>query len=320
MNNSEYILKEWEKDIGCYWRLNIDSAQKLYMLFEKCDGKLKDDIRDNIITGTLYLVPKYIRKSILPYLKNNSFDMNDIISVCNEEWIKIIDSGKIMKVTMFNYLFDSDFYYAISMNLVSKYDLYNNLDVNSNFFVSAIVWYVNKFNCEGNVSYDDFYDYFVNYNKDVDNVYNVSPCTNPVYVYNLIVKIYKQLKLNGYNKNISSRQIVLLKNVIMDCILFEKLSLATIEYSDVYDDISKKELEDKILDYIFNKLNIKNNNMNILRYYYGIDDGILKTFKATGDKFGMTRAGAELSVKRTLRKIREKGTYVMPFVKEYFED
>lgn len=322
MKNAEYILFEWNKQISCYYKLNFDEAQKLYIKMINSSGNLKELLRERLITGTLYLIPKFISKSLLPYLKSNSYDMNDIINTCNELLINIIDSGKLLEITSFKSIFNEDFYKNITLELSSQYDLYNDIGVNNGFYIDAVTWYINESIKGREIDYECFLEYLNNYMKGYeDKIYDVLPCRDTFGVYNIIVKIYNYFKICGLvNKKISSRQIKFLKDMILENILNMDSDFNNIRIDDFSDVYIKEVLEEKILNIIFNDMSLSEREKDILRCRYGLDDGHFKTEKDAGAIFGISRAGVDISVKRTIKRIKKRGKEVLPLIEDYFNE
>lgn len=317
-----YILKKWEKEISSYNRLSIDQAQKLYMEMERSSGKKREELRTELITGTLYLIPKFINKTILPYIKNNSFDMCDIINTCNEIWINIIDDGKLLMVPYFNRLYNEDFYNCICNTLVPEYDLNRTFGVHKEFFINALLWYVNKSGDDIDITYDDFVNYMGDYlSENGAKIYDVLLCECPIDTYNLLMNVYdyfKKIKLTY--ENLSYRQIRLLIDMILDSSFYKKKNLVNVSDECFSDTYVKSILEKEICGVIFNEMDLKDRAIEILKCRYGIDNGDDKTLKATGDRFNITRAGANVSVKRTMKRIKENGNKILPLINDYFSD
>ena len=141
---------------------------------------------------------------------------------------------------------------------------------------------------------------------------------NDIIIYDLIVKMYNYLEeSNALKNNISERQITLLKNIILYNIINigdkEFRNIEDIDYNELY---LKQIVMKQIIDIVFKKPNIKEQQKIILRTRYGIDDGIYKTLEETGNIFGVTKACICDHEQKTMRKVRKRD--VVRLVEDYF--
>lgn len=145
MNYNKKILHEWGETIKKYKRLTLKQAQEIYIKLKKCNNpKLKKELRDELITGTLYQVYNFINKNGYTYIKSISFDMNDIISATIESWIKLLDSGDIMDEKKFMQQIKSSFYKNVNENLGTKFEINPKEYLYSKkAFIDLIVDYIN---------------------------------------------------------------------------------------------------------------------------------------------------------------------------------
>ena len=56
MKNSIHILREWNKQIDSYYKLNLDEAKKLYIEMINSSDDEKEVYRDSLIKGIYTLV------------------------------------------------------------------------------------------------------------------------------------------------------------------------------------------------------------------------------------------------------------------------
>lgn len=121
-------LNDWYKQISGFEKLTLSEAQDLLRKANATDDiELKKLYKDKVILGTLYVVYDFINKNDFNYLKSTVYDMDDIISTCNEIWINMIESGKMLSVERFSFAFDHKFYSELTDKLVfNRYLLYEN--------------------------------------------------------------------------------------------------------------------------------------------------------------------------------------------------
>lgn len=110
MGDNIKIIEEWEKNISIFPKLNLDEAIVLYQKTKiETDNKKIELIKREVIQGTLYVVLNFIKNNGLANLNSSIYDINDIISVCNEIWIRKINSDSFLKIKKFNEIFDGEF-------------------------------------------------------------------------------------------------------------------------------------------------------------------------------------------------------------------
>lgn len=118
MSTNEKILEQWSNQIAKIPKIRFKEAQELTIKMNlTSDEREKAEIREKLINGTLYLICEQIKKHFL-FITGAQFDIEDIISEANNQWISIIDSGKILSVVSFRNLFNLDFHRILSNKLV----------------------------------------------------------------------------------------------------------------------------------------------------------------------------------------------------------
>ena len=128
MGDNIKIIEEWEKNISIFPKLNLDEAIVLYQKTKiETDNKKIELIKREVIQGTLYVVLNFIKNNGLANLNSSIYDINDIISVCNEIWIRKINSDSFLKIKKFNEIFDGEFYNLLNDGLgITKYSIAEN--------------------------------------------------------------------------------------------------------------------------------------------------------------------------------------------------
>ncbi len=102
-----------------YKRLKLDEVKILNakMFDDSLSYEEKRKIREEIFTGTLYLIDNFIEKLDFSIVKSAVFDIDDITNICCEEWLKFIDSGEMVNLDYFSKFFSIKLYYKIVKNL-----------------------------------------------------------------------------------------------------------------------------------------------------------------------------------------------------------
>lgn len=321
MDNIKYVLDNWCCGINQYEKLNFNDARELYIKMINSDECSKEILRERIITGTLYLIPKFINRSLFPFIKGGSYDIDDVINACNEVWINVIDNGGLLNVSFFSELFDDSFYNNVINQFVYRYDLYSDFNINNELFVHMLHWYINNALGGVEIDYDYFLEHLNSYTKVLfDKHLMVSPCKDPLSIYEMIVSIYEQLVKNGYcEEKISERKLLLLKNMLIDNVMYCSSKDVFNEKEDDYSVFYLNNvLKEEIMDVILSNSNLSKKQMDMLLYRYGIIDGEYKTFEATGKKFGVSKERIFDSEKRVIHKIRTKNRRAVGLMNDYF--
>ena len=130
-------LERWGKIISSFDRLSIKEGRELYKKAIITDDEAsKNELINNIVQGTLYVVYNYIKRNNLDLLCSEKIDMNDIISAFNEVWIKKIKEGELLKVDNYSYILDFTFLSEVYSQLCGE-----NITVIENLvFLHIILW------------------------------------------------------------------------------------------------------------------------------------------------------------------------------------
>lgn len=271
MNENLIKLEKWYDGIKNIPQLKLKEAKEISesLLINPDEYK-----RENLITGTLYVIYNFIKKSGLLVINNSSYNMDDIISVCCESWIELIDNNKLLTVTSFTGL-ESYFYNNIKNQLVT-YEKNDNLTN----FEDILNWYVEQKNKGFEISYNDFIDYIL-----VE--FDILPKPNNKYVnlYNTISQIYEICcKDENLELNLNKKQLNNLKCLLIDCTVnksyFEEKN--SIDENDFTEKLEKNVINDLIREFIFKKSCLNDRELKILYKRYGLDGGEPQTFEQIG--------------------------------------
>ena len=78
------VLEQWYSQISSFEKLKITEAQELYKKAINTQNiSLKETYINELILGTLYVVPNYIARNNLSTLSSRIYDINDIINTIN---------------------------------------------------------------------------------------------------------------------------------------------------------------------------------------------------------------------------------------------
>ena len=245
MEENKKILEEWNASIECFPKLNFDTARKLYEdVSKENDAFKKKEKWDYLINGTLHVVANFISSNDFCYLESSVYDMNDIISACNEIWISMINDGKLLKVNKFSLMFDYNFYTVFTGKLINdKPDIkYNNLFTVEGFPI-FLYKYIQTFKNE-DVSYEKFLDFLRENYLDFQNLVYYKCTDQFAQTYELFESITKLLDVDYKLDDFSKRKLINLKYLLIN----SGLELNRISIDDVY---VNDESFDKLIDVQF---------------------------------------------------------------------
>lgn len=143
MEKNEKILLSYEKQIAGYPHLKFKDAVPLYKKIKETDDKnLQKSYMDELIIGTLYIIPKYIRETNILMFCNQNYDAWDIINAFNETWIRKIRADALLKYVNFSSIincrcFFNEVYKSLGGNLFGKPD-----DLNEDTLVNLLTKYL----------------------------------------------------------------------------------------------------------------------------------------------------------------------------------
>lgn len=270
MSNREK-LERWYKDIEKYKKLNIKEAKELLIEINSTDNiNKKKELREELILGTLYLGYNILNNILLLDLNYNYFDIEDLINAFVLEWIKVIDSDKILNCHSFAYILRSDIYNKIFKSGANVSSLYTSF-VGRNCFDNIFIWYFSRKNKFDKVSYNEFYNYLNNIEKRTFNdymIFQLYVCfeqldslfeLNSIDVDNILkldnINKYKEFLLSYLNNDIYNDG----KDV---CVIDDNLIM-----------VERVKFNKSFMEYILKNKKINNKLITIMNYRYGFSDG-----------------------------------------------
>lgn len=107
-------------------KYSYEEAKTLYKkLIKEVDEDTKKHIRDDLITGTLYVAKEYVDNN--PIITKNSTDLEDIYNTSYNAWILFIDNGNLLKIKNFNdYTYFEKTFHRLLKRDFSPNDVINN--------------------------------------------------------------------------------------------------------------------------------------------------------------------------------------------------
>ena len=336
MSRNKQILEKWKKEIEQYKKLTLNESQELYNKTRSCKNeKIKKQLRNELITGTLYVIYEAINSNELIYMNSSYYDMNDIINAMIEIWIRKIDSGELLKVDNFSKIFSHDFYNKISENFGIKNDLdYKEYLCDKKLFIELIVDYLRKKEKNENFDYYELIQYMrekpiyqqllktvdrnyydlkkyensdININEQLKNRLKEHIDESNVSFFELFDAIIKSFELNGENIDIVKSTLYKIRNLaVHNGLEYNRKSIDELIVSAEYIEtiIDKKQLRQTLIDLINNIKSVKAIDKKIVFERFGFNDGEFKTLDKTGKKYGKTREYARQAEARVLRKLR----------------
>ena len=275
----------FKKQISKYKKLSIAEAKELLILANNtADPILKEKYINEVILGTLYIVYNFILSN--DYLINSKeYDMDDIISVFCEVWIRYIKKGKLLDANNFSSILLTTFLAEVS-NLIAPEEIY----------------YLETFGISKEQMVDLFKKYIVLKNRCVDVKLNDLTCDTSInkYIITIFDNIYKKFDFSS-DKEISRNKIYGLFQMFISSGLKEKLN------RNLVDETSFEE--EMINDKFYSDFNIavketlSDYHMGIINKRFGFD-GEAKTLEEVASTYGVTKENIRQIEAKALKKLR----------------
>lgn len=297
MSENAKILNEWCEQIASYPKLSLSEAIKMYQLFLRADNqKEKLKIREEIICGTLHIMAEFIAANSCFFINNGTFDMNDVINACNEEWIKAIDSGILLKKTFISQILNHLFWEHVSESIIDNHFKENNNYIFHGPILTDLIY-------ETMVSQDngellDYENIFRSLN-DKTTFEKARKVQETTY---LLINIAKLLK----NKKIKfSREEVNKFKYLLICYAEElaKTDISVLKEENFADNIINELYFEKLLAVIKSKLS--KFELDIFFASCGFYQEESKSLKEIAKNLGLTNQKVLQIRKRTLKEIRD---------------
>ena len=280
-----YKLNRFKEQISKYKKLSMNEAKELLVLANNtADPILKEKYINEVILGTLYIVYNFILSN--DYLINSKeYDMDDIISVFCEVWIRYIKKGKLLDANNFSSILLTTFLAEVS-NLIAPEE----------------ICYLEMFGISKEKMLDLFKKYIVLKNNNVDVKLNDLTCDTSInkYIITIFDNIYKKFDFSS-DKEISRNKIYGLFKILISSGLKEKLN------KNLVDETSYEE--EMINDKFYSDFNIavketlSDYHMGIINKRFGFD-GEAKTLEEVASTYGVTKENIRQIEAKALKKLR----------------
>lgn len=280
-----YKLNRFKEQISKYKKLSMNEAKELLVLANNtADPILKEKYINEVILGTLYIVYNFILSN--DYLINSKeYDMDDIISVFCEVWIRYIKKGKLLDANNFSSILLTTFLAEVS-NLIAPEEIY----------------YLETFGISKEQMVDLFKKYIVLKNNNVDVKLNDLTCDTSInkYIITIFDNIYKKFDFSS-DKEISRNKIYGLFQMFISSGLKEKLN------KNLVDETSFEE--EMINDKFYSDFNVAVEKIlpdiqrDIINKRFGFD-GEAKTLEEVASTYGVTKENIRQIEAKALKKLR----------------
>lgn len=332
MSKNKEILNKWKKQISQYEPLTIFQSQELYKKIIECDNeKIKKQLRDKLITGTLYVVYNFIETNGYTYMNGISYDMDDIINSAIETWIKKLDSGDILNVDNLKKLLTHDFYKKINENMGINIDIDSKeylYDIRT--FIEFVAEYIKMKENNPDIKYIELIEYMKNNEeyfsllKRINNnyyelkKYEVGLIPRNEYYENWLKKHKNEYDmssfelLDGIIKSLESKEKVHLPKSILyrlrylaisNGIDYSRRDINNITYNNVEKNYDKKELRKTLIDLINNCSGVTDFHKKLILARTGFDRDPV-TLEEFAKEYGRTKEYARQAEAKMLRKLR----------------
>lgn len=306
MGNNLEILNEWNVALSNYKTFKFIDAQELYCkLMNMADNNLKRQYMQELIMGTLYVVSDFIKTNGLLYLNSSSYDMNDIISVCNEIWINKINSGKLLEVNSYKEMFDSDFYNQLCDGLgITKYSISENTILDINTFIDLLMDYIKLKEKDIDFDYLKLIEYMKSNRRYSGTVHKIYYYGNNVDFCEIFDAIIKSFELEDENLKVSKTKLDKLKYILINNGLeYLRVDINNVIVGDTADFYIDACCRKQIVDIVLNS-HLDDSLKDILIKRFGIFDGRCRTLEEVAQEHGVTRERIRQKEAKALRKLR----------------
>lgn len=312
MNQNVEKLDAWEEVIKDFNKIRLKDAKNLYNnIINTTDRNERARLREELITGTLYLPFKFLKKSYLMYVNGSNYDFDDVINSANKIWIDLIDSGRLLKVHSYSMLLRGGFHNALERELGIADERVTKLtDCTLGTFDQVSDWYLkNRINGH-DINYQDFLEFVEKAKLSNGNFRSL----NVIKTFHLLQDMFANIPNdNDYfdeSTKPSMEDLKSMRNFLVDKSL-------TVNIDDNRDDIASFDELDAILDSMVgrqihdtifndNKCRLKYRQRRILEEYFGIVDGIEHSQREIGDEMGLSSANVSSIQRKALLKVRDQ--------------
>lgn len=307
MNKNIEKLNKWYSSISHLEKLRYNDVLELLDRYKKEENvNTKEEIRESLILGTLYVVYNNLINSYFISFKDNSYDMDDIINSFVETWIHTLFSNRIYEVSSFSRLFGINFHSQVVHNLKiprHKISFYTNLDINS--MPEVFIEFCKNME-DASFNYDMFIQKIAINLFDINNPKFYTTSTN---LYKLFMDIYNA-NLKEYNLvNMPFYKVKRLEQILINTAFnYRNQPLDDIIVNSQTNIVDKKidsiQLYENIIIPLFDKAKLTDIEKDILIHRFGINNNDIMTLEQLGKKHGKKADYMGIMASRAINKIR----------------
>ena len=312
-------LEMWKEQISSYEKISIGQAKKLYAEYIKeNDNTKKNEIRNKIICGMMGSIPQIISNRFLDSLTSSSYDVDDIINLTVEYMIRKVDEGLLLKINTLANIFSTDYYNFLYKNLIPEgYDDFLSNDISEALFADCLEDFIKLKSEKGEVTLLDFCEK-VSHRKNVGQycMYYVSNIDALYVMFNKMYDDYESEKNMGVDsvntkndciENISKTKEKMKKLKSFYIAKYLNGDITNLEdETDCFERVNSRSVIKSLLEC----KTLKDQEREILKLRYGLEDGNEKTFKEVADMFNLSRQRAQQIEEKAINKleIRARGS------------
>lgn len=307
MNQNIEKLNNWYESISQLEKLTYSDVLELLDKYKKEENiNTKEEIRESLILGTLYVVYEHLINSYFISFKDNSYDMDDIINSFVETWINTLFSNKVYEVPRFSRFFGINFYSQVVEKLKiprHKISYYTSLDINS---MPEVFIEFCKYMEEDSFDYNKFIQKLAIKLFDINdsNFYTASANLYKIFmdIYNSNLKDYDLINMAFYK---AKRLEQILINTAFN---YRQQTLDNVVINSQTDAVDKKmdsiQLYENIIIPLFEKVKLTDMEKDLIIHRFGINNSDILTLEKLGKKYGKTANYMGVMESRALNKIR----------------
>lgn len=311
MGNNLEKLDSWYNCISSCEEFDLDTAKKLYIEYQNETNEYqKQNKIEKLINGTLHVVYNFLKKNKLNYLNSVICDMDDIINICNEIWIIMIDSGKLLKIGKYSEMFDYQFYSDLTDKLVPiRYGIAENTILDIDVFADFLHKFIEVLKNKDELTYTDYINLLI---SSSNNDYKYKKILYKIFgnhldasgTYSLLTSIYNSMQKDE-DISITKRKIDMLKYILINNGLeYMRQNIDNVTEEDTSEKIIKEMHLTKIKEIIFNESNLTEGEIRILKKRYGIDVEHSHTLEEIALEENLSKERIRQKETKILRKLK----------------